>query len=106
MTATVTVSSDALVGATDVVHTRDRIATNVRRGRSSATDTSGGDRINVVTVLVVEDAAPLNVTVTAIAPTTPQVGAPVAFTATVTQPAGTPAIDRYESGASATTAAW
>ena len=61
---------------------------------ATATDTSG-DAVSVVTVLVVEDAAPLNVTIDA-TPTTPQVGAPVGFTATVTQPAGTPAIDRYE----------
>ena len=85
-------SLGALVGATDVVHTY-RI-TGTFDVVAAAADTSG-ETVSVVTVLVVEDAAPLNVTVTA-TPTTPQVGAPVAFTATVTQPTGTPAIDRYE----------
>ena len=85
-------SLGALVGTTEVTHTY-RIA-GMFDVTATATDTAG-ETASVVTVLVVDNAAPLNVTVTA-APTTPQVGGPVTFTATVTQPAGTPAIDRYE----------
>ena len=85
-------SLGALVGTTEVTHTYQIAGTfDVV---ASATDTAG-ETASVVTVLVVDDAAPLNVTVTA-APTAPQVGAPVTFTATATQPTGTPAIDRYE----------
>ena len=85
-------SLGALVGTTEVTHTY-RIA-GTFDVLATATDTAG-ETASAVTVLVVDDAAPLNVTVTA-APATPQVGAPVTFTATVTQPTGTPAIDRYE----------
>ena len=85
-------SLGSLTGSTNVTHTYSFAGTfNVV---ATATDTSGGV-VSVATVLVVEGAAPLNVTIVA-SPTTVQVGDAVAFTATVTQAVGTLEIDRYE----------
>lgn len=67
------VSLGALVGTTEVTHTY-RIA-GTFDVLATATDTAD-ETASAVTVLVVDDAAPLNVTVTA-APPTPQVGTPV-----------------------------
>ena len=85
-------SLGALVGSVSLRHTYRTQGTF--RVVATATDTSG-EKVSVATVLVVENAAPLNVTVIA-TPITPQVGAPVAFTASATQPVGTLVIDRYE----------
>ena len=84
-------SLGALTGSTNVTHTYSVVGpfTVV----VTATD-STGDTVNVATVIVVDAAAPLNVTIAA--PTTVQVGISTTFTATVTQPVGTPEIDRYE----------
>ena len=81
-----------LVGSTDVTHTYQAAGTfNVV---ATAADTAG-EEVSVATVIVVQEAVPLNVTVTA-SPAAAQVGDLVVFTATATQPSGTPAIDRYE----------
>ena len=84
-------SLGALVGSTNVTHTYRTAGTF--QVAATATDTSG-EAASVATVIAVQGAVPLNVTVAA-APAAPRVGAPVTFTATVTQPTGTPAIDRY-----------
>ena len=81
----------ALAGATNVAHTYTFAGTF--QVVASVTDSSGAT-VTVATVLLVEAAAPLNVTITA--PATVQVNVPTTFTATVTQPAGTLEIDRYE----------
>ena len=81
----------ALAGATNVAHTYTFAGTF--QVVVSVTDSSGAT-VTVATVLLVEAAAPLNVTITA--PATVQVNVPTTFTATVTQPAGTLEIDRYE----------
>ena len=85
-------SLGALTGSTNVTHNYRTAGTfNVV---ATATDTSGAV-VSVATVLVVEAGAPLNVAVTA-SPARVQVGDAIALTATVTQPAGVPEIDRYE----------
>ena len=81
----------ALVGTTNVAHTYTFAGTF--QVVATVTDSSGAT-VTVATVIVVEAAAPLNVTITA--PATVQVNVPATFTATVTQPAGTLEIVRYE----------
>ena len=81
----------ALVGATNVAHTYTFAGTFTVV--ATVTDSSGAT-VTVATIIVVEPAAPLNVTITA--PATVQVNVPATFTATVTQPAGTLEINRYE----------
>ena len=81
----------ALAGATNVAHTYTFAGTF--QVVATVTDSSGAT-VTVATVIVVEAAAPLSVTITA--PATVQVNVPATFTATVTQPAGTLEIDRYE----------
>ena len=84
----------ALTGSTNVTHTYSRAGTFTVV--AAATD-STGDAVTVATVIVVEAASPLNVTVIS-SLSTVQVDVPVTFTATVTQApsAGAPEIDRYE----------
>ena len=85
-------SLGALTGATNVTHSYGSAGTyNVV---ATATDSTGGT-VSVATVIVIEGAAPLNVSMTA-TPGTVQVDVPVTFTATVTQASGTPEILRYE----------
>ena len=81
----------ALAGATNVAHTYTFAGTF--QVVATVTDSSGAT-VTVATIILVEAAAPLNVTITA--PATVQVNVPTTFTATVTQPAGTLEIDRYE----------
>ena len=81
----------ALDGATNVTHTYTFAGTFT--AVATVADSSGAT-VTVATVIVVETAAPLNVSVTA--PATVQVDVAAIFTATVTQPAGTLEIDRYE----------
>ncbi len=84
-------SLGALAGATNVVHTYTFAGTFTVT--ATVQDRSNAN-VQVVTVIVIEAAAPLNVTL--VAPATVQVNVAATFTATVTQPAGTPEIVRYE----------
>ena len=76
-------SLGALVGATNVTHTYAFAGTFIVT--AAAEDTSNAD-VQVVTTIVVESAAPLNVTIAA--PATVQVRVAAVFTATVTQATG------------------
>ncbi len=84
-------SLGALAGSTNVTHTYTFAGTFIVT--ATVQDTSSAN-VEVVTVVVIESAAPLNVTIAA--PATVQVNVPTTFTATATQPGGTLEIVRYE----------
>ena len=82
----------ALNGLTNVTHTYRAVGTFTVV--VTATDSTGAD-VSVATVIVVESAGALNVTMTAL-PDPAQVDRAITFTATVTVASGTLEIERYE----------